>query len=933
MKTTSNKTNQIENTKKRNGFFSKIRGLFRSQSTVPSSQKEAFSLLDQHWNTIQPLLFKLKLTKTDLDKESFWQKLDLNWAKDVNDQGYLQNEQFENIIPDYQKVAKIVQHLQSKTLISLISKQLNNHWDNIYPLLYDVRYFASLSDFTFWKSINLNWKEDLTSSGVLSSTVQAEIINAKDSVRFSAIWKLDKAFLSEIIYQQVEKHWKAIEVDFASVAKQFIAQKVSLWSFLKLNPDQFTKNYQLKKEFILKTINEDTFDPQVFKSIDLNLLHKVTLQLLLNNWKKNILPLFYKIRKLKLSFDLNERWRDAGLKLISDFDDNGWFSRQGLDKIKGYSIADLLKIIEFLNYDFFTQFLCTQILDYWKELRPYLVKASVVKSRFFYDQLWTKLDLDPKKSFDKDFFFLQSVIDELSQWKLTRLQSIFAINLKVLSEFIVKSVDLSWRNKRLILIRIFIFDKTKLLASPEWKATGLRIGTELQDDFSFYPSFLQGVATAPVDQLLGITKLTVTFLTKLFFTLLDDHWKTLAPVLETVKKKKLDFSGQDFWLLTNLNWNTDLQKNGYLTDIARDSVFNKTIDQILAIKRLDGNKIRLSLDFTLQRMSQKTEKVSSPQSLSFWQSLKVFFGFGVTTHRTLQERLESKLNLKLFELQDNISLYKNYRKRIGILKKLRQKYSKTLIQHQDIIATGEANIQPNRFVIEVEGVSKYFLTQRKVNQIISKITLKIRRGDFVVILGPSGAGKSTFLNLISGISNPDGGDLFVNGINLTLLNDGGLTEFRRRYVSFVFQQYNLLQNLTARENIDIVSALLPKNKEPFNMKELLKLLEIESLADKYPFELSGGEQQRFAIARALSKNPEILFCDEPTGALDQEMSRKVMQLLFEINNRYRTTIVLVTHNRLFAQIAKTVVHFVNGKVVKFVENAEQVEPKNISFHY
>lgn len=289
--------------------------------------------------------------------------------------------------------------------------------------------------------------------------------------------------------------------------------------------------------------------------------------------------------------------------------------------------------------------------------------------------------------------------------------------------------------------------------------------------------------------------------------------------------------------------------------------------------------------------------------------------------------------MNLFELQDNITTFKEYQERMRTLAQLRSTYSSDLITNENIVSLTEANIEPNRYLVELQSVSKYFLTQQRVNQVIADVSLKIKKEDFVVILGPSGAGKSTLLNLISGVNSADGGDLFVNGINLTLLDDSGLTEFRRKYVSFIFQQYNLLQNLTAQENIDIVAALSSDEGDHINMRELLDLLNIQKLVDKYPFELSGGEQQRFSIARALSKNPKVLFCDEPTGALDQEMSKKVMQLLFEINRRYKTTIVLVTHNRIFAQIAKTVVHFVNGKIIRFEENQEQVEPKNLSFNY
>nr|XP_054775404.1 putative ABC transporter ATP-binding protein MG065 [Lytechinus pictus] len=177
---------------------------------------------------------------------------------------------------------------------------------------------------------------------------------------------------------------------------------------------------------------------------------------------------------------------------------------------------------------------------------------------------------------------------------------------------------------------------------------------------------------------------------------------------------------------------------------------------------------------------------------------------------------------------------------------------------------------------------------------------------------------------MSGIDQSDTGDVFIKQKNLTLLNDSALTKFRKDHIGLIFQQYNLLKNLSALENVQIGSNLAPENKEIIPIDEVLKLLEIDHIADSYITELSGGEQQRFSIARGLVKNPDILFCDEPTGALDHNMSKKVLKMLQDINEKYNTTIVLITHNENFTKIADLVIRFSDGKVASSVQNEEKI---------
>ena len=286
-----------------------------------------------------------------------------------------------------------------------------------------------------------------------------------------------------------------------------------------------------------------------------------------------------------------------------------------------------------------------------------------------------------------------------------------------------------------------------------------------------------------------------------------------------------------------------------------------------------------------------------------------------------QARLKKKIviNKPLFLLEETHN-YKEFRRNKNFYNYLKGQYAKKIIKKNYIVSIGNCPLNLDANIIELDKVYKYFLVEKNIHKILSDVNLKIVRGDFLVILGPSGSGKSTLLNIMSGIDSANSGNLLVNGINLNLLDNNSLTDFRRQYVGFIFQQYNLLQNLTGKENVEIGEALLPKDKKPVDIDKLLTFLEVDKFVDKYPFQLSGGQQQRFSIARALAKNPDLLFCDEPTGALDEKISNKVMRILFEINKKFKTTVILVTHNEKFAQIAKTVIRLKDGKIVKIITN-------------
>ena len=221
---------------------------------------------------------------------------------------------------------------------------------------------------------------------------------------------------------------------------------------------------------------------------------------------------------------------------------------------------------------------------------------------------------------------------------------------------------------------------------------------------------------------------------------------------------------------------------------------------------------------------------------------------------------------------------------------------------------------------KLEKVRKTYKNSNEENHALKDISLEINEGEIVVILGPSGSGKSTMLNILSGIDNPTSGKVFFDGGRIDNLNSNELTKYRRDYLGFIFQSYNLVSNLTVRENVELGYHL---SKSPIDKNELIKEVGLSKHRNKYPYQLSGGQMQRVAIARALSKNPRVLFCDEPTGALDEETGKNVLALLQEINKRYKTTMIIVTHNPSIALMANTVIKMNSGKIVEVIKNKKQ----------
>ena len=228
-------------------------------------------------------------------------------------------------------------------------------------------------------------------------------------------------------------------------------------------------------------------------------------------------------------------------------------------------------------------------------------------------------------------------------------------------------------------------------------------------------------------------------------------------------------------------------------------------------------------------------------------------------------------------------------------------------------------------IVEIKNVSKIYNTGEKEFKASDNIDLSIDQGEFVVILGPSGAGKSTLLNLIGGMDTPTMGSIKIDGEEISKYNENELSEYRAENIGFIFQFYNILPTLTVLENVELIKDVVKNGNDS---KEAIKAVGLEEHMNKFPNQLSGGEQQRVSIARAIAKNPKLLLCDEPTGALDSKTGVEVLKLLKKQcdGNNGENTVIIVTHNSLFAEIADTVVRVKNGKIESVTKNEN---PKKI----
>lgn len=221
--------------------------------------------------------------------------------------------------------------------------------------------------------------------------------------------------------------------------------------------------------------------------------------------------------------------------------------------------------------------------------------------------------------------------------------------------------------------------------------------------------------------------------------------------------------------------------------------------------------------------------------------------------------------------------------------------------------------------IEVKNESKKYKMGETEIIANNQISFSVKKGELALILGPSGAGKSTVLNILGGMDTPDEGAIFIDGIDIAKFNEKQLTAYRRTDVGFVFQFYNLVPNLTAKENVELATELAKDAMDPV---EVLNMVGLGHRLNNFPAQLSGGEQQRVSIARALAKNPKLLLCDEPTGALDFETGKHVLKLLQNASRNHGNTVLIITHNSALAPIADRVIYINDAKVKKIVENPQ-----------
>ncbi len=231
-------------------------------------------------------------------------------------------------------------------------------------------------------------------------------------------------------------------------------------------------------------------------------------------------------------------------------------------------------------------------------------------------------------------------------------------------------------------------------------------------------------------------------------------------------------------------------------------------------------------------------------------------------------------------------------------------------------------------IVEFKEVSRVYRNGDHEQRALDRVNLQLEEGKFIVILGPSGAGKSTLLNLLGGLDNPTEGTITVKGRDISTLSANELADYRAASVGFVFQSYNLIPTLTVIENVALVKEIAPK---PLSSHDMLKAVGLADHIHQFPSELSGGEQQRVSIARALAKNPDILLCDEPTGALDSETGVVVLKLLLSMAREMGKTIIIVTHNQNIAKMADVVIRVKNGKIQSCEEQAEPMSVEEVDW--
>jgi len=230
--------------------------------------------------------------------------------------------------------------------------------------------------------------------------------------------------------------------------------------------------------------------------------------------------------------------------------------------------------------------------------------------------------------------------------------------------------------------------------------------------------------------------------------------------------------------------------------------------------------------------------------------------------------------------------------------------------------------------IKLEDVTKIYESGEIKTYACKNMNIEIKDGEFIVVLGPSGSGKSTMLNIISGLDTPTSGKISIDKDIISDMTTKELTKFRRNNLGFIFQQYNLLQTLNVSENVEVGREV---GIDPFEIDEVLEQVGLLNQKHKYPYQLSGGEQQRVSIARAVVKKPKIMFCDEPTGALDEETAKEVLSVLKKLNEVYKTTLVIITHNPSIGMMADRIIKLNSAEIVEVIENKKRLSAYEINW--
>lgn len=479
--------------------------------------------------------------------------------------------------------------------------------------------------------------------------------------------------------------------------------------------------------------------------------------------------------------------------------------------------------------------------------------------------------------------------------------------------------------------------------------------------------------------LVGIAKQSQEFLST------PSDLADLSKIPDSLKKKKMIALVKKLTLLQDSladeqhflqSFNTFYKECESITNLA---IFNKKkkllklinnqVKQVLRIKSKIA-KINVQLIFDHNCASNKHNKLTAQELFNIITALEngQFIVDPSMTNLNKLIKNEQNYNVLLFnkEVLENIKsgafdsnrglnatpYYKKQKKLNEYLAKNKNDLENGLILHQQIVnasresihaklvkrldnAVRKTKINPEQmkksssseYIIELQNVTKYYYNKWLATKVLKNVNLKIKPGEFVIILGPSGSGKTTLLNLISGMDSPTYGNIIVNKQNLLAKSDDQLTKFRKENIGYIFQQYGLLPNLTVRENVEIGWQLQSDVKKRNDIDSLLKTVCIYENADKFPFELSGGQQQRVAIARSLAKNPAIIFADEPTGAVDEPMAKQILQLFVDINKKFHTTIIMITHNHIFTDLATRVIKVNSGTIVSDKMNKN---PKNVS---